>query len=128
MTVAVNSLMTDKPVTLRFQMGLAGAGSGGPETPQKNPRNKDETRQKNQRTDDAYAGILTDATLVKVEGSHCCAVLSPACTCAEWRRYKCVCCGLKLKFLIPIFKLEISKYFYFRFPLSQIHSYKLEGK
>jgi len=73
--------MTDKPMALRFQIRLEGGEK--PEDPQKDPREKNETQQQNQRTYDADAGILTHATLVKAEGSHCCAIVSPACTCAE---------------------------------------------
>ena len=83
---SLNSLATDKPVTLRSQIELKFRSvgvvlvfeeGGKPEYPSKNRRSKDENQQQTQPTYGAGSRIQAQATLVGGERSRYCAIPAP---------------------------------------------------
>ena len=80
--MTLNSLTTDKPAALGFQIelefGNVGFVEGGkPENPEKNPRSKDENQQQTQPTYDVKFGNRTRATFVGGNCSHHCVIPPP---------------------------------------------------
>ena len=80
MKVAINSLATEEPVSVRIpeQIGIWNCcffvEGGKPQNPEINPQSKDENHKQTRPTFDARSGNRTQATWVQGECSHHCAI------------------------------------------------------